>query len=304
MTALGLGMSLAPTTARAHHVPGHAASESARNLDGLLGGSAVAQSRLGLFGNYALAGPRRVASPGHTAALSLLGEYAPHPAVSFGVTVPWVFVQPIAEPVADGGGAGELVQGLGDTRVSIRVTPHARKLVHRVMTFGVDVTTPTRSFAMPSDPGRTWIVSPSVNFTRSYRHAYWQVLGLASAETRPAGTAVDLSAGAMAGWRFDGGAAVSAGAVVDVRVAAWCQAPGGSGAEYCARGRATEIERPSGATRAHARVTASWGRSPAQKGPDDRRARPGVRVFGSVQVPVTPRRDFDVAASAGTQVSF
>ena len=292
----GAALSFAGTPAHAHHVPGHAASESARNLDGVAGTSAIAQSRVGLVGAYSLA--RTVSTPAHTGSLALLGEWAPKPALSIGAQMPWVFVRAIEDE-----GPAPLVHGYGDTRVYLRVTPHADKLVHRLLTVGVDASLPTRSFATPGDPGRTWIGSASVYFTRSYRHLYWQTLGLASVETRPAGTAFELSAGALVGARFDRGTGVSGGVVADMRVAALCREVDGS-SSYCAQGRITELDRPSGATRVSLRANASQAINLGRERRAKERPPPMARIFVGLQAPVTPRRDFDLGVSAGTQVSF
>lgn len=276
--ALGLGSSVA----RAHHVPGHGASEGVRNLNSLGGGSGQATSRVMVL--QELSRTTTGLNPASTYNTSLLGEYSPHPWVSFGAQLPLLVVD------EDAPGIPTKV-GYGDTRTFVRLTPHANKLIHRVLTTGINVSIPTRTVTFESDPGRIFSVTPTVIFTRTHLRPFWQVMGLATIERRPAGTAVDVSAGGQIGYRFFGKLAPTFGFLADVRAANFCAEVGG-GSAFCTGNRATEAEREVGSLRV-ANITglsysfAKWG-----------------LVAASLQLPMTAKRDFDAAGSLSVQFTF
>jgi len=269
-----------PCTARADHVPGHGASEAVRSLNSLGGGSGAASSRVLVLQEFSRS--RRSLTPNRTYTTSLLGEYAPHRWFSFGVQIPLLVLDEDHRPAR---------VGLGNLRVVTRVTLHADKLFHHVLSFGVNGTFPTRTVAFSVDPGKTWIAAPYVVFTRNYRRAFWQVFATTPIETRPAGTAIDISAAAQGGYRFWGVLTPSAGVLASVRALTWCREPDGSAA-LCKRGRVTEIERSMGTTLVAATFGLSWSF-----------ARWGM-LAGTVQVPLTPRREFDIAGSLAFQAAF
>ncbi len=278
--ALVAAFALLPTAARAHHVPGHGASEGVRNLNSLGGGSGQATSRLMLLQEYS----RNTTSlnPATTYNTSILGEYAPHPWVSVGLQAPLLVVDEDAAPRKI---------GYGDTRAFVRLTPHADKLIHRVVTTGINVSVPTRTLTFEADPGRIWTVSPMAMFTRTHLRAYWQLMALGTFERRPAGTAIDGTISAQIGYRAFGQLGLGVGALADVRLANFCAQVGG-GSEFCTGNRATETEREVGALRM-AHLTAisysfsSWG-----------------MLAANLQLPLTPKRDFDVAGSLSIQAQF
>lgn len=277
---VGLALALLPRVASAHHVPGHGASEGVRNLNSLGGGSGQATSRVMLLQEYS----RNTTSlnPATTYNTSLLGEYAPHPWLSFGVQAPLLVVDEDAAPRK---------VGYGNTRAFVRLTPHADKLIHRVLTTGIAVSLPTRTLRFEADPGNVWTVSPMVMFTRTHLRTYWQVMGLTTMEHRPAGTAIDVTASGQVGYRAWGKLGLGVGALADVRVANFCAEVGG-GERYCSGNRATETQRPVGAVRiAHLTSIsysfASWG-----------------LLAANLQLPLSAKRDFDVAGSLSVQVQF
>jgi len=279
-SVLGLGLALVPSVARAHHVPGHGASEGVRNLNSLGGGSGQATSRVMLLQEYS----RNTTSlnPATTYNTSLLGEYAPHPWVSLGLQAPLLVVDEDAAPRK---------VGYGDTRAFVRLTPHADKLIHRVVTTGINVSFPSRTLRFEADPGKSWTVSPMAMFTRTHLRTYWQVMVLGTMEKRPAGTALDMTASGQVGYRAWGKLGLGVGALADVRVANFCAKVGG-GSEYCSGNRATETEREVGAVRlAHLSSISysfrSWG-----------------MLAANLQLPLTPKRDFDVAGSLSVQFQF
>jgi hypothetical protein len=279
-----------PRMAAAHHVPGHGSSEGVRSINSLGNRGGGVSTRLLLLDDFGW--QPSSATPGLRNELSLLGEYAPVPAFSFGAQAPFLVVDEVGRaPVA----------GYGDTRAFVRVTPHADKLIHRTLTFNLMASFPTRTVRLAVDPGRVWSVTPSVIFTRTYGEWFWQAIGLASVETRPAGVALDLSAGGQAGGKFaNGKVALGGGVVVDVRAGNWCASPGGltgprralGSRQFCDRSRAGEIEREPGSLRATALATGSINLDPRWS------------LILGLQVPFTAKRDFDLGATVGVQAVF
>ncbi|HVH97326.1 MAG TPA: hypothetical protein VM869_01385 [Enhygromyxa sp.] len=272
---------LGSRVARAHHVPGHGSSEGVRSINSLGNRGGKASSRVLLLDELGWQATAR--TPGLRNELSVLGEYAPVPAFSFGAQFPFAVIDEVGRAP---------VVGYGDTRAFLRFTPHADKLIHRTLTFNLGASFPTRTVRVSVDPGRVWSVTPSMIFTRTYGDWFWQVLGFASLETRPAGLALDLSLGGQAGGKFAGGrVALGGGVIVDARALNGCAEPDGARV-ICNTSRAGEVEREPGSVRATALATGSLNLS-------DRWS-----VIFSVQVPFTIKRDFDLGLSAGVQASF
>lgn len=272
-----------PALARAHHVPGHGASEGIRNLNSLGGGTGKAINRVALL--QEVARTTTSITPGAVYNTSILGEYAPHPWVSAGVQLPMLVVD------EDAPGVPTKV-GYGDTRVFVRLTPHADKLIHRVLTTVLNVSLPTRTVTFTADPGRTVVVAPTLIYSRTHPRAFWQLLALGSYEHRPAGTAIDLSAGGQVGARLFGTKLSPAlGMLADVRAATFCAQPGG-GTRFCPEGRTTELARPIGALRITSLAALTYAFAPW-----------GL-VSANVQLPVLTKRDFDIAGSVTFQAMF
>lgn len=277
-----LSLVLWPMPAGAHHVPGHGSSEGVRSINSLGNRGGSASTRLLLLDEFAW--QPSALTPGLRNELSLLGEYAPAPAFSFGAQLPFTVISEFGNPAS---------VGYGDTRAFVRVTPHADKLIHRVLTFNLVASFPTRTVRLSVDPGRVWSVAPSAIFTRTYMGWYWQAIALASVETRPAGIALDVSAGGQAGGKLaDNKLALGGGVILDVRAANFCASAGDVPLAYCNRSRAGESQREPGSVRATALANASWSFNPRW-----------AVTFG-VQVPFTVKRDFDLGLTAGVQAVF
>lgn len=268
------------TPALAHHVPGHSASEGVRNLNSLGGAAGQATSRVMVLQEMS----RNDSSfaPASTYVTSIIGEYSPHPWLSLGV-------QPTLLVVDEDRAKAQA--GLGDTRAMVRLTPHGDKLIHRVLTTGVSVSFPTKTVNLDVDTGRTWIVTPNVLFTRTYRRPFWQVIGLASVEHRPAGTAIDISAGGQGGYRFFGKLSPAAGVLADLRVLNVCTRPSGD-REVCTESRAGEKDREIGSFRLQGMVTLSYAFTP------------WAMANANLQFPLTPKRDYLIAGTLGVQFFF
>lgn len=283
--ALAAALVLAPRVAAAHHVAGHGSSEGVRSINSLGSRGGAARTRIMLLDEFSHSGAGIV--PGQRNELSLLGEYAPIPSFSFGAQLPFLV---IAEQPEDGPAQTSL--GYGDTRAFVRFTPHADKLIHRTLTLALWASFPTRTVRSVVDTGRIWTVTPSVIFTRTYTRLYWQLLSVASVETRPAGVALDLSAGGQVGARvLDNKLSFGGGVLVDVRATNACRGVDGD-LRYCPGSRAGERDREVGSTRATALANLAWNID----------ARWALNL--GVQVPLTPNRDFDVGLALGVSAVF
>jgi hypothetical protein len=272
---------LGARVAAAHHVPGHGSSEGVRSINSLGNRGGKAGTRVLLLDEFGWQPTAR--TPGLRNELSLLGEYAPVPAFSFGAQFPFSVVDEVGRPP---------IAGYGDTRVFVRFTPHADKLIHRTLTFNLTASIPTRTYQVTIDPGRVWSVTPSMIFTRTYGEWFWQVLTFASVETRPAGLALDFSLAGQAGGKFaDGRVALGGGVLVDVRGVNWCASPDGTRAA-CLTSRPGEYLREPGSVRATALATGAVNLNERW-----------AMIF-SVQVPFTVKRDFDLGVSTGVQAAF
>ena len=283
--ALALCLWLSPSRARAHHVAGHGSSEGVRSINSIGNRGGSASTRILLLNEFTHSGRGLV--PAERNELTLLGEYAPVRSFSFGVQLPFLLIAERPRDAPD-----QLLAGYGDTRAFVRFTPYADKLIHRTLTIAATASFPTRTVQTTVDPGRTWSLTPSLIFTRTYSRVYWQLLAFGAGEWRPAGVALDLSAGGQFGGRMlEGKLAAGVGLLVDVRAINGCRSPAGD-LSYCAGNRAGEQEREVGSTRGTAIANFAWNI-------DTRWS-----LVLSAQVPFTPRRDFDVGASLGVSVVF
>jgi len=281
VSALGLG--LAPAVATAHHVPGHGASEGVRSINSLGGRGGRSQSRVLVLNELVYADTGL--SPNLANSTSLYGEYAPIPELSVAAQAPMLVIR-------DLDGSGDTKLGYGDTRLQLRITPHARKLIHRVLSTGITVVAPTRTVKLKVDPGPVTTVSPFIVYTRTYTRHFWQLIGLSVIENRRAGTAVDLSFGAQGGSRVaKDKLSLGLGVLFDLRLANFCADPAGD-RRFCTHSRAGEEDRPIGALRALVLTSFAYNITPQWS------------VIGAIQGPVSPRADFTAAGSLGAQVFF
>jgi hypothetical protein len=280
---LAAALALAPAAARAHHVPGHGASEGVRTINSLNGAGGRANTRLLLINEFVYTGFGL--NPGVMDSLSIVGEYAPRPWVSVALQAPLLMFR-----AADTD--GETRVGYGDTRVQLRFTPHASKLIHRVLTAGLNASLPTRTVRFTVDPGPVVSIAPYVVFTRTYMTWYWQTLAVAAVDTRRAGVALDFGLSGQVGARLAGGKVnLGFGLLLDTRLAAWCATPGG-GREFCPGDRPGEQFRQLGTFRGTGLMALAYN------------FHPRASLVASVQVPFTPVRDYTLGWSLGFQGFF
>lgn len=280
---LAAGLALAPAGAAAHHVPGHGASEGVRTINSLGGASGQAHTRLYLFNEFVYTGFGL--NPGVTDSLSLLGEYAPRPWISMALQAPLLMFRS-----ADTSGATRV--GYGDTRVQLRFTPHARKLIHRILTLGANASFPTRTVRFTVDPGPVWSASPWAVFTRTHERWFWQVLAISTVDVRRAGVAIDLGVSGQVGGRLlKGKLNPGVGVLVDTRLASWCSQPDG-GRSFCTDNRAGELYRELGVVRGTLLASLAYN--------FHKRA----SLVGSLQAPFTAKRDYTFGWSLGIQAFF
>lgn len=199
-----------------------------------------------------------------------------------GAQVPFVIVD---EDSYDG-----VKSGLGDVTVSANYRLDSMKERKATWTLGMNVTTPTRTIKYEADPGRQWIFSPGIRYGGAAERLFWYGLLFFPIETRPAGTAFDVSPAAGLGVRFFRKLSLSAGLNADIRALTICKTFDGS--EVCQRGRVTEQNRPHGATQmyAHTALLFDLGKK--------------WSLFGGGQIPLTERRDVEWSAQAGAEFRF
>jgi len=279
---LPLAAALLCGPALAHHAPGHATSEGIRAVSSLAGQSARASQRALLMVELSQATDQPSGGAATNLVTSLVASFMPHSWLSLGAQLPWA--------VVDEQGSSELTSGYGDTSFELLLTPHGSKLKHRVPSFGLRLSVPTRTYELRADPGKLISASPFAAFTRNYAQFYWQVMGLSTLESRPAGLAWDASAGLSAGYRLESGLGGALGGWVDVRVLAYCEPPDGA-SSYCREGRVTENDRQTGATRGYLLGHFSYDVG-------------AFSALAGAQLPVTPKRDFSWAAYLGAQLAF
>lgn len=287
---LGVALGALATSAHGHHSPGHSASEGIRTLYTLGMRAPRATQRVLLLTEAARATSEPSLNPATIYTTSVLVSLRPLPWFSAGVQAPVTLIDEQAPGVAS-------KFGYGDTRLELRLTPHAERHTEPgaerggVLTFGLNASFPTRTVRFEVDPGPLWSWSPLVAYARSYEAWSWQAMVLAPIEHRRAGTAFEATAALLFDYRLLDPWTVSAGSVVDVRLASLCALPRG-GSEWCAEGRSTERSRGNGSTRAY--LTAGSGVVLGE----------AWTASLSVQVPVTARRDFDVAGGVGVEARF
>lgn len=280
---LAAGLALAPATAAAHHVPGHGASEGVRTINSLGGASGQTHTRLYLFNEFVYTGFGL--NPGVTDSLSLLGEYAPRRWVSMSLQAPLLMFRSQDT-------AGETRVGYGDTRVQLRFTPHASKLIHRILTLGINASFPTRTVRFTVDPGPVWSTSPFAVLTRTYGAWFWQVLAISTIDIRRAGVGIDLGVSGQVGGRFfNGKLNPGFGALIDTRLATWCSRPEG-GHAFCTDNRPGELYRELGTFRGTLLASLAYN------------FHPRASLVGSLQAPFTAKRDYTIGWSLGLQVFF
>ncbi len=214
--------------------------------------------------------------------MSLTGEYAPIREFSMGLQLP---IQGLIEEENES-------FGLGDIQLFLQYTPRKKRNPERVWSFALNSRLPTHSIQSSFDIGRSWSIAPSGMFTWSYRYFYWQALLSTMFESRPAGMAYDGMFGAQVGVAlFQRKLTLGAGSMNAIRIFNVCTEVDGSQA-FCQRNRVTEIEREPGSFRSLMLVNLSYN----------------YRSWGAIQallrVPVTRKRDFDVAVGLGAQFMF
>ncbi|HEU5077174.1 MAG TPA: hypothetical protein VFU02_23445, partial [Polyangiaceae bacterium] len=277
--ALVMGLS---AMAQAHHAPGHGASEGIRAANSLAGRSARATERLMLLEELSAPTDQPGGAQSLQSTTSLVGSVLLHPWFSLGAQLPWVVVNESSKSTA--------TTGYGDTTLEAIVTPYGDWLRHRIPSFGVRVSLPTRSFELVADPGKTYAASPFAAFTRRYESAYWQAVLLSTLETRPAGWAWDMSSGLSVGYEVSPGLSLALGTWVDVRLLAYCKNTAGS-SSYCEEGRVTERERETFATRAYGLLNAAYTIGAFQ-------------LQAGAQLPFTEKRDFLYSGFLSAEWSF
>ncbi len=272
---------LVPHEARGHHNVGHGASEGMRNLSTLAGNPSPRQ-RAALMTQVSRGTTQATLNTATTYGASALIDINLLRRLYIGAQVPFVIVD---EDAYDG-----WKTGLGDTTLSANLRLDSMKDRSTRLTFGLNVTMPTRTIVYETDPGRQWTVSPGLRYGGASGFLFWYGLLFFPIETRPAGTAFDISPAAGLGLRFFRKLSVSAGLNADIRAHTICKTFDSS--EVCEDGRTTEQDRPRWATRLYAHSTIAL-----DLGED-------WSLFAGAQLPLTERRDVEWAAQIGAEFRF
>lgn len=267
--------------ALAHHNVGHGASEGMRNLTTLAGNPSPRQ-RVALMTQVSRGTEEPTLNTATSYATSALIDIQLLRRLYLGAQLPFMIVD---EDAYDG-----MKTGLGDATLSssLRLDSMKNRAAH--FTLGVNVTVPSRTIRYESDPGKQWTVSPGLRYGGAGGVLFWYALLFFPLETRPAGTALDVSPAAGLGVRFVKKLNLSAGLNADIRAHTICKTFDGS--EVCEDGRVTETNRPRGATRLYAHSAVSIDLSKTWS------------IFGGVQAPLTTLRDVEWSAQAGAELRF
>lgn len=266
----------------AHHSPAHGPSESLRTL-GVMGSDPAPRRRVATIAQVS----RSSREPNLNAATSyglttLMSLHFARRLFPF-LELPLVMVQQDANP--------GLVGGLDNLRLGLdgQLGSLQRQGAPSVV-LGVSVSLPTRTFRYQSDPGRSWVVTPGLRYADVENRWLWYFLLQSPVETRASGTAWESSLAAGIGVRSFPWWTVTVGSSVDVRLLTSCQ--GLQVKELCREGRATEQNRPTGATRVYGNLTSTLDLAREWS------------LSWAVQFPITTRRDVDWLASVGAEARF
>ncbi len=268
--------------ATAHHNTGASPSESLRTLSSL-GNNPAPRQRIAALASVMRSSEEPALSSQTTYGLSLLCNIRIAERFYGGLEAPFVVVD---EDVND-----QPIFGYGNTRLSFQwALENEGRIGGSRFSLGMAVSMPTRTFAYETDPGKQWLFVPGFRYGHGYGNLFWYALALFPLETRPAGTAWDVSSGLGIGYRFLSQLSISLGASVDVRAVTWCKGP--SETQVCPAGRATESNRAHGATRASAVLSSSWD------------VTGDVSLLVNGQLPLTRRKDVEWGISGGAEVRF
>lgn len=283
--------------ARAHHGSGQDASESLRTLNAG-GGTTVQRQRAALLFEGARSTEQPTLNQATSYTVSALGAFRVLPRLYVGAQSPLTVVdEDTRDPIVGYGDTRLWTQlQLGRPAQSEGTGPERPGQTGRnefsgwLWTLGLNLSIPTRTFRFTTDPGRQWLVAPSVSLRRDLRRFGYSVIVMTPVESRPAGVALELSSLFSASYRLSKPLALNGGVGVDVRVLSVCRGPGET--HVCSEGRASETDRPMGATRAYAHLGMVYDLSTDWS------------LFASAQLPLTQRRDIEWYGSLGVELRF
>lgn len=277
-----LGFFAIPGTGAAHHNVGHGQSESMRSLS-TIGSEPLPRQRAGLIASAVRSTSEPTLNTATTYSLSAL--------VSLRLVERVYLLGDFPAVLIDEDETSEMKWGYGDTRVGAQwVVGELREDRSPRFTLGMGLSIPTRTFTFEVDPGRQWLVTPSLLYTDSYRSVFWFAALQLANEFRPAGYALDVSPSAAVGLQLAKPWSFTLGLTGDIRALSTCNTP--TGTELCNEGRATESNRPWGATRLYALLATSVTLSKRWS------------IFANGQLPVTSRKDIEWAANLGAEAVF
>ena len=268
--------------AQAHHSTGHGASESVRILNAF-GTDLKPRQRLALIEEVAkgTAEPDLNVATGYSTSALLQTHLLKGIYLSY--QLPLLFIDQL-DP-------NPLLVGLGDSRLGLQWNPGTdNNSSGSPWTLLFNLGIPTRTYKLATDPGRQWLLTGGMNYSRNFRNLSFYTLLLGSYEFRPAGGALDISPGFGIGASLTKRLQLNAGMNLDIRAINTCKLPNGS--EFCPNGRPSESEREVGATRAYGTLALSY------------ELNRDWTIFGSGQLPFTAKRDIEWGANLGVEWRF
>lgn len=278
---LAVAGALLSASGHAHHEPGHTPSESLRNLTSL-GGDPNPRQRVALLTQAARGTNEPTLNTATVYSISALADIRLHRRLYIGGQFPLV--------LADEDSTSEPKLGYGDTILGVNMPLGSLQTDAASWVAGLNVSLPTRTIRYQSDPGKQWLVAPGLRYGDAWGPLLWYGIFVIPVETRPAGTAVDLSPAFGLGYRLFRAMTITAGVNADIRTFTVCKTFDGS--EICTDGRVTESNRHTGSTRvyAHAALSADIHRN--------------WSVFLGGQLPLSALRDVEWAVNLGVEARF
>lgn len=270
------------TLAQGHHDVGHGPSEGLRNLV-TMGSDPSPHQRASLLTQVSRTTSEPTLNSATVYSLLLLADIRLHQRLYVGAQLPGVLIHD---------DLGETKPGFGNMTLGVTVPVGSFEREGAASwALGFQMTFPTRTFTYEVDPGKQWTYSPQLRYADASGRVLWYASLLTPLEHRPAGWALDISPALGIGYGLTSGLYLTLGTQFDVRVLSVCATVDG-GSESCPSGRATEMDRPLGATRGYASLGLSsdfhrhWS------------------LFSSAQVPLLSRRDIEWAVSLGVEARF
>jgi len=275
-------LSVIPRSALGHHNVGHGPSESLRVLNAS-GANPAPRQRAALLASVTRSTDEPALNTATTYAVSVLADIRVTERLYLNGQFPFV--------VVDEDSYSSSKPGYGDTNIGIQVPVGSlTQKAAASWVLSLNATMPTRTISYEADPGQQWTITPGFRYADNWKSWLWYGLLLAPVETRPAGTALDISPALGGGYRLTQAFSLTLGVSADIRALTLCKTF--DGAEICSQGRATEESRAQGTTRAYAAAAATFDLTK------------NWSLFSGAQAPITQHKDIEWSFSIGAEARF